>query len=95
MADPLVLSAIDERGVATITLNRPEVHNAYNGAMIDGLIEAVEALAADRRVRVLVLRANGRHFQAGADPAPLRRHRRALRCRPGAADRARARSVRR
>jgi methylglutaconyl-CoA hydratase len=72
MADPLVLSAIDERGVATITLNRPEVHNAYNGAMIDGLIEAVEALAANRRVRVLVLRANGTHFQAGADLAWLR-----------------------
>jgi methylglutaconyl-CoA hydratase len=72
MADPLVLSAIDERGVATITLNRPEVHNAYNGAMIDGLIEAVEALAADQRVRVLVLRANGTHFQAGADLAWLR-----------------------
>ena len=72
MAESLVLSAIDERGVATLTLNRPEVHNAYNGAMIDGLIEAVEALVADRRVRLLVLRASGKHFQAGADLAWLR-----------------------
>ena len=72
MVEPLVLSAIDERGVATLTLNRPEVHNAYDGAMIDGLIDAVEAQAADRRVRMLVLRANGKHFQAGADLAWLR-----------------------
>jgi methylglutaconyl-CoA hydratase len=72
MAERPVLSAIDERGVATLTLNRPEVHNAYNGAMIDGLIEAVGALAADARVRLLVLRANGKHFQAGADLAWLR-----------------------
>jgi methylglutaconyl-CoA hydratase len=72
MAEDLVLSALDERGIATLTLNRPEVHNAYNGAMIDGLIEAVDALAADERVRLLVLRANGKHFQAGADLAWLR-----------------------
>jgi methylglutaconyl-CoA hydratase len=67
MADDVVLSAVDERGIATLALNRPEVHNAYNGAMIEALIATVEAVAADPRVRVLVLRANGRHFQAGAD----------------------------
>jgi methylglutaconyl-CoA hydratase len=72
MAESLVLSTTDERGVATLTLNRPEVHNAYNGAMIDALIEAVGALAADERVRLVVLRANGKHFQAGADLAWLR-----------------------
>jgi methylglutaconyl-CoA hydratase len=72
MAEHLVLSAVDQQGVATLTLNRPEVHNAYNGAMIDALIRAVEALAADSRVRLLVLRANGKHFQAGADLAWLR-----------------------
>jgi methylglutaconyl-CoA hydratase len=72
MAD-IVLSAVDGRGVATVTLNRPEVHNAYDGALIDGLIEALDMLAADPRVRLLVLRGNGRHFQAGADLAWLRR----------------------
>jgi methylglutaconyl-CoA hydratase len=71
MAD-IVLREVDGRGVATVTLNRPEVHNAYDGALIDGLIEALEALAADPRVRLLVLRGNGRHFQAGADLAWLR-----------------------
>jgi methylglutaconyl-CoA hydratase len=68
----IVLSAVDGRGVATVNLNRPEVHNAYDGALIDGLIEALEALAAEPRVRVLVLRGNGRHFQAGADLAWLK-----------------------
>ena len=72
MAEPLVLIAVDARGVATLTLNRPEVHNAYNGAMIEALSAAADTLAADSRVRLLVLRANGKHFQAGADLAWLR-----------------------
>jgi methylglutaconyl-CoA hydratase len=72
MAENVVLSALDERGIAALTLNRPHVHNAYNGAMIEALLEEVGALAADPRVRLLVLRANGRHFQAGADLAWLR-----------------------
>jgi methylglutaconyl-CoA hydratase len=72
MAEPLVLIAVDARGVATLTLNRPEVHNAYNGALIQALSEAVGALGADPAVRLLVLRANGKHFQAGADLAWLR-----------------------
>ena len=72
MAEPLVLTVVDERGVATLTLNRPEVHNAYDGPMIDALIQAVGALAVNDRVRLLVLRASGKHFQAGADLAWLR-----------------------
>jgi methylglutaconyl-CoA hydratase len=63
----VVLSAVDERGVATVTLNRIERNNAYDGAVIEGLARAALALAADSHVRVLVLRGNGRHFQAGAD----------------------------
>jgi methylglutaconyl-CoA hydratase len=72
MSDNVILSAVDERGIATLTLNRPEVHNAYDGALIEALVETVGALAADPRVRLLVLRASGRHFQAGADLAWLR-----------------------
>lgn len=62
-----VLHSLDARGVATVTLNRPEVNNAYNGAMIDGLLAAMDALGRERRLRVVVLTGNGRHFQAGAD----------------------------
>jgi methylglutaconyl-CoA hydratase len=72
MSDNVVLSVVDERGIATLTLNRPEVHNAYDGRMIEALVEAVSTLAVDPRVRLLVLRAKGRHFQAGADLAWLR-----------------------
>jgi len=62
-----VLWALDERGVATVTLNRPEVNNAYNGDLIQGLLNAMDALAAAPALRAVVLKGNGRHFQAGAD----------------------------
>ncbi|HUK08586.1 MAG TPA: enoyl-CoA hydratase-related protein [Stellaceae bacterium] len=67
VADEVVLSVVDGRGIATVTINRVERNNAYNGAVIDGLARAVVALVADSRVRALVLRGNGKHFQAGAD----------------------------
>jgi methylglutaconyl-CoA hydratase len=65
MANGPVLWNVDARGVATVTLNRPEVNNAYDAALIQGLHEAMDALAS--AVRVVVLRGAGRHFQAGAD----------------------------
>ena len=65
MANQPVLWNVDTRGVATVTLNRPEVNNAYDAALIQGLHDALDALGAG--VRVLILRGAGRHFQAGAD----------------------------
>ncbi|MGB9368570.1 MAG: enoyl-CoA hydratase-related protein [Xanthobacteraceae bacterium] len=62
-----VLWDVDARGVATVTLNRPEVNNAYNGAMIDGLLAALDALGGAQGLRAVVLKGNGKHFQAGAD----------------------------
>lgn len=67
MAEPVLLCETDSRGVATVTFNRPEVNNAYNGEVIIGLIETFGRLAKDESVRLVVLRGNGRHFQAGAD----------------------------
>ena len=67
-----VLSEIDRRGVARVTLNRPEVGNAYNGALIDGLIATFARLERAPALRCVVLRGAGRHFQAGADLAFLR-----------------------
>lgn len=66
-AKDLVLLNVDARGVATATLNRPEVGNAYNEDLLGALIAGLEALAPDPAVRCLVLRGAGRHFQAGAD----------------------------
>ena len=62
-----VLASLDSRGVASVTLNRPEVNNAYDGAMIEGLLEAMDELAGKPELRAVVLKGNGKHFQAGAD----------------------------
>ncbi len=67
MSENVVLTEVDGRGVARVILNRPEVHNAYDGALIDQLGAALEVLGRDPRVRVVVLRGQGPHFQAGAD----------------------------
>lgn len=64
-----VLWAIDKRGVATVTLNRPAVNNAYNGDVIAGLHAAMDALGRESGLRVVVVAGNGKHFQAGADLA--------------------------
>lgn len=72
MANTTVLWDIDRRGVATVTLNRPEVNNAYDGDLIQGLLATMDALGGQRALRVVVLRGNGRHFQAGADLSWLR-----------------------
>jgi methylglutaconyl-CoA hydratase len=69
MAGKIVKLRVDKRGVATVTLNRPERNNAYNGEMIDVLAKGAAKLGADPAVRVVVLRGEGRHFQAGADLA--------------------------
>jgi methylglutaconyl-CoA hydratase len=61
-----VLYSIDARGVARVTLNRPEVYNAYDGAMIEALLAAYDALAANP-LRAVVIAGAGRNFQAGAD----------------------------
>jgi methylglutaconyl-CoA hydratase len=63
----LVLWSVDARGVATVTLNRPEVNNAYNGELIEALLAALHALGGAKDLRAVVLKGNGRHFQAGAD----------------------------
>jgi methylglutaconyl-CoA hydratase len=61
-----VLWEFDPRGVATVTLNRPEVNNAYDAGLINGVLAAMDDLGK-KPVRVVVLKGNGRHFQAGAD----------------------------
>lgn len=57
----------DERGVVTLTLNRPEVRNAFSEAMMRGLVEVFEDVADDDEVRAVVLTGNGKAFSAGAD----------------------------
>ncbi len=62
-----ILCANDTRGVATLTLNRPDKGNSYSHAMLVALLDAFGRLDADPAVRVIVLRGAGRHFCAGAE----------------------------
>jgi methylglutaconyl-CoA hydratase len=65
-SDP-VLCEIGRHGVATLTLNRPQLRNAYDGDLIAALAGALGRLAGLEELRAVVLRGAGRHFQAGAD----------------------------
>jgi methylglutaconyl-CoA hydratase len=67
MAEKPVLWSLDARGVATVTFNRPEVNNAYDGGLIEGVLAALDDLGTKPGLRVVVLTGNGKHFQAGAD----------------------------
>ena len=67
MSDTLSYAIAD--GVATITLNRPQVMNALNAEMIMRLREVCEEARDDQAVRVVVLRGNGPAFLAGGDVA--------------------------
>ena len=62
----VVLYSVAE-GVATLTLNRPESRNALNLEMCDGLINACKKFSSDGSVKIVVVRANGSVFCAGAD----------------------------
>jgi methylglutaconyl-CoA hydratase len=58
---------VDERGVAVLRLDRPDVHNAMNATMIAELTQAAERLGRDPAVRVVVLTGTGASFCAGGD----------------------------
>lgn len=56
-----------KNGVATVWMNRPDVHNAFNAQLIADLTAACRQLDADEAVRVVVLAGRGKSFSAGAD----------------------------
>lgn len=60
-------------GVATVTLNRPERHNAFDDALIRELTGILQRLGEDPEVRVVVLAGEGPSFSAGADLAWMQR----------------------
>jgi len=62
-----VLTEIDQRGVARLTLNRPEVHNAFDDVLIANLTDKLKSLDAADNVRIVVIAAAGRSFSAGGD----------------------------
>ncbi len=68
-----VLVNIDDRGVARLTLNRPEVHNAFDDALILNLIGKLTEMDANPDVRIVILTANGKSFSAGGDLGWMKR----------------------
>lgn len=67
------LNITTEGAIARITLNRPEVRNAFDDALIEELIAALERLEHDQRLRLVILSAAGKSFSAGADLNWMRR----------------------
>ena len=72
MSDSVLLDT-DDRGVATVTLNRPDKHNAFDDEVIAALAVAFDEVAADPAARAMVLASNGRSFSAGADLGWMKR----------------------
>jgi len=72
MSYETILTSRDPRGVATLTLNRPDKHNALNARMIAELTEAAAELAADAAIRAVILTGAGTSFCAGGDLAWMR-----------------------
>jgi enoyl-CoA hydratase/carnithine racemase len=70
--DPLVRRDRDTRGVAILTLNRPQAFNALSEAMLAAMQRELDAIANDEAVRVVVLAAEGRAFCAGHDLKEMR-----------------------
>ncbi len=68
MKEELVLYYVNER-IAEITINRPEKRNALNPDLVIALTDAFNQAAGDDKVKVVVLKANGDVFSAGADLA--------------------------
>ena len=63
--EPVLLQGKDDRGVVTLTMNRPANFNALSEEMLTALQAALDAIAVDDSVRVLVLAANGKVFCPG------------------------------
>jgi methylglutaconyl-CoA hydratase len=73
MSEPVILVSTDARGVATLTLNRPAVHNAFDDALIAELTSSLRRVAAETALRVVVLTGSGQSFSAGGDLNWMRR----------------------
>lgn len=68
----MIETAIDPRGLARVTLNRPEKHNAFTAETILELTHAFQRAGADSKVRAILLSGNGPSFCAGADAGWMR-----------------------
>lgn len=70
---PHVLFNVDQQGVATVTLNNPEKHNAFDDLIIKDLTAIFQKVAQSNDIKILVLASTGKSFSAGADLAWMKR----------------------
>ncbi len=68
-----ILFTVDENNIGRLTLNRPDVHNAFNNEMVQRLTDHLRKIHEDPTLRALVIRGNGPSFCAGADLAWMER----------------------
>jgi methylglutaconyl-CoA hydratase len=73
MSTQRYFTAEESDGVAVLTLDRPQLHNAFDDLFIAQLTAELDALASRKEVRALVIAANGKSFSAGADLNWMRR----------------------
>lgn len=71
MSEHRIRVDVADDGVATVTLDRAEKHNALDPAMFDALLEVTAQLSGDRRVRAVVLHGDGKSFCSGLDITSL------------------------
>jgi methylglutaconyl-CoA hydratase len=73
MTEQQLITTIDSHGVARLTMNRPELRNAFSEALIEGICEAMGRFHSDPNVRAIVLTGAGKAFSAGADLNMMKR----------------------
>ena len=73
MADRFLTTTIDQNGVARLTMNRPDLRNAFNQELIEEICDAMGRLGVNEAVRAIVLTGAGKAFSAGADLNMMRK----------------------
>lgn len=73
MTENVLITTIDKRGVARLTMNRPDIRNAFNEKLIGDICDTMGRLNSDANVRAIVLTGAGKAFSAGADLNMMKR----------------------
>jgi len=68
-----VLFEVNEQGIATVTLNNPDKHNAFDDGIIKQLTDIFKNISKREDISIMVLASNGKSFSAGADLAWMKR----------------------
>jgi len=71
--DEKVILEVNEQGVATVTLNNPEKHNAFDDIIIEQLTNIFNKISKSDDISIMILASNGKSFSAGADLAWMKR----------------------